>query len=164
HGSLALAGLGAGAALCAFSILANDYYASALSSPEASSGDRERGKEGNGEGEGEDQADTAHYAVFYHFVFTIGAMLGMTLFQAGLKSQLITRTNPIFKQQKSTFLSSIDVGAIDIAVLEKVVTSIKMLATADDIFAAMHESFRILFVLPIPFIGAAFILTLLQKL
>ncbi|KAJ2807822.1 hypothetical protein H4R20_001117 [Coemansia guatemalensis] len=102
-------------------------------------------------------------AAVAHFLSIVGGMLGMILYQACLKSRLIHNLVPIFEQ--STFLSSFNVHTMDIAGLE--MSGGTMLTYEPDravlIGEKMMDSLRTTFVLSVPFLGTALILSLLYK-
>ncbi|KAJ1911002.1 hypothetical protein H4219_006075 [Mycoemilia scoparia] len=136
RGTLALGGIGAGFALTSIFIIGNEAVAA---SPRP--------------------YHTAKYAVALHFCYTIGGMLGMVLFQAGLKSRIIANTKPVFASLPVAAFRNVDVGSLDIADLENLVKSLSVLSFSGRIFSALHRAFQILFILPVPFFGVAFILT-----
>ncbi|KAJ2610136.1 hypothetical protein H4S08_003745 [Coemansia sp. RSA 1365] len=102
-------------------------------------------------------------AAVAHFLSIVGGMLGMILYQACLKSRLIHNLVPIFEE--STFLSTFNVHTMDIAGLE--MSGGTMLhyepKLAVTIGEKMMDSLHTTYILSVPLLGTAFILSLLYK-
>ncbi|KAJ1769324.1 hypothetical protein IW140_003587 [Coemansia sp. RSA 1813] len=107
--------------------------------------------------------DAGAAAVTSHFLSLVGGMLGLVLYQACLKSRLIYNMTPVF--QNNALLASIDIGSMDIATLE---SSGHMLlgyvpSMAGLIGQKLVDSLHTTYIISVPFLGVALILTLLYK-
>lgn len=107
--------------------------------------------------------DIGAAAVIGHFLSIVGGMLGLILYQAALKSQLILRMDTIFKS--NPFLAMFNIRTMDIAGLEVSGPSIMVYAKeqAPLIAQRMADALHITFILSVPFLGFAFLATLLYK-
>ncbi|KAJ1814781.1 hypothetical protein LPJ56_004756 [Coemansia sp. RSA 2599] len=102
-------------------------------------------------------------AVVGHFLSIVGGMLGLVLYQACLKSRLIINMDPIFKS--NIFLSSFDVRTMDIAALEMSGGSLENYVPQmmHQIGEKLVESLHTTFILSVPFLGFALLMTVLYK-
>ncbi|KAJ2598001.1 hypothetical protein H4R99_004280 [Coemansia sp. RSA 1722] len=102
-------------------------------------------------------------AVVGHFLSIVGGMLGLILYQACLKSRLIINMDPVFKSD--TFLSSFDVRTMDITALEMAGASLEKYASnmLPLIGEKLADSLHTTFILSVPFLGFALLMTVLYK-
>ncbi|KAJ2833682.1 hypothetical protein GGI24_000751 [Coemansia furcata] len=102
-------------------------------------------------------------SVIGHFLSIVGGMLGLILYQACLKSRLITNLDPIF--QSNSFLASFDVRTMDIAGLEMsgptILTYVPDLS--DTIGQKMVDSLHTTYILTVPFLAVSLLATLFYK-
>ncbi|KAJ1724689.1 hypothetical protein LPJ53_001050 [Coemansia erecta] len=102
-------------------------------------------------------------AVVGHFLSIVGGMLGLILYQACLKSRLIINLDAVFKS--NVFLSAFNVRTMDIAGLEVAGGTLKQYVPdmvpliGEKLVMSLHTTY----ILTVPFLGAALLMTLLYK-